>query len=178
MVSLITNFKKYIMKTSLIIVLFITSISVFAHGTGMVLEINQDGYQIDIDLDILEPRAGQAVRFDFDLLDIGEKGLKTDFNYIWVRIQKGQKVVFAGGIGKADFGPTGFTTVLPESGRYVISTRFQMDGEKLVEADTDFDVSEEKETGNSEPFFNLRFLIGAVAGLAVGILISPLLRRK
>ena len=168
-------------KIFLIFFLFMFTFSfVGAHGEGQTFIIDIDGYQIDIDLDTQSPKSNQTIRFNFDIIDLEDKNLSTDFDYVWVRIQSGQKVVFAGGIGRPLFGPVGLTIVLPQSGAYILSVRFQNEGEKVVEGDVSFDIgaSESVESDSFLGFlFTTQFFLGGLIGLILGFIISTMKKR-
>lgn len=152
-----------------------------AHGAGKTLTVDVDGYQIDIDLDTKSPKKNQTIRFDFALSDLGNSGFSTDFDYVWVRIQSGQKIIFAGGIGEPVFGPFGFSTVLPESGAYVISLRFQNGEEKVVSGTANFDVGEgvNKQKDSFLGFlFTTQFFLGGLLGLILGFLGALMIKKK
>jgi len=175
--------KKYYLYIIILLALVIAPNLVLAHGVGETLTIDKDGYEIDIDLDTKNPISNSAIRFDFDLTDSEEKGLSTDFDYIWVRIQKGQKTIFAGGIGKPEFGPMGFTTVLPEAGSYILSVRFQNVGEKVVEGETTLNISlgsggESERSGFLGYLFTTQFLFGLITGLILVFLAKAILKKK
>ena len=157
------------------LIIILSPAGILAHGTGQTIVIDKDDYQIDIDLDSETLEAGQSVRFDFGILDLTGKGLDTKFDYVWVRIQSGQKVIFAGGLGKPSFGPVGLTTVLPDAGEYLISARFQKNEEKIVEGETIFNVSKGSQSQSS--IFNLSSLFMVVAGLVLGFFFGPFFKK-
>jgi hypothetical protein len=165
-----SSIKKFVVALSILLL----PLFIFAHGVGQTLSLDAGNYEIDIDLDNENPKLGDSVRFDFDLLSKNENLQAPEFDYVWVRIQNDQKIIFAGGIGKPDFGSLGLTTVLPDSGEYSISVRFQRGEEKISEGSATFEVSKGDGIEQSfvEYFFTEQFFVGLLIGLVVVIFLK------
>ena len=149
---------------------FFSSKGAHAHGIGQSLEKTVGEYFIDVGYNTLTIEEDQSVRFDFDLM-LNETREGVLFTDIWVRIMQGRQLVFAGSIKKADFGKTGISFTFPKSGEYELTTRFQKDGETLVEAP--FSLTVERETVlTTEDARTSRFspetLVAALIGLILG----------
>ena len=132
-----------ILKYSVLFLTFVcithTSIS-FAHGTGVSFEETKDGYKTDIGHDE-SITAKESTRFDFAVYPIDFANVTSDiYTDVWVTITKNKKIYFAGGIHKPEFGTTGFTFVFPEKGEYLISARFQKNGETVTKSEFPFTV--------------------------------------
>lgn len=142
--------------------------SALAHGLGNSFEITKDGYLIDIGYDAEEIRAGETIRFDFNLYAPGGTETKLrDFTDAWVRIapQDGEGIVFAGDLHTPPFGATGMSFVLPREGLYELTVRYQENGEPIVEAAVPFTAgpasSGERSIAESAAIGALGFLVGA-----------------
>jgi len=150
---------------------------VFAHGTGVSFEETKEGYKIDIGHDE-SIAALEATRFDFALYPEDLESIEGEiFSDVWVTIMQDKNLFFAGGIDKPTFGGTGFTYVFPHEGTYVISARFQKDGDTVVQSEFPLEIGAPIETKKEMPALILALLIG-VSGLFVGVAIGLFIPRK
>lgn len=148
---------------------------VSAHGTGVSYEENKNGYLIDIGHDEFIA-ADESTRFDFTIYPDDLESIEGEvFTDVWVTFTKDKQLFFAGGIHKPMFGATGFTYVFPEEGTYTVSTRFQKDGETVVETQFPLEVIPplETESGGLPPFapYALFAIGGLLLGGAIGLFI-------
>lgn len=168
---------RFIFTLVVLISLFGGTEFVSAHGSSFSHEETKDGYLMDIGYDEFIA-AHESVRFDFAVypenIEVVEGEVYTD---VWVTITKDKKIYFAGGVHKPVFGATGFTYVFPEAGDYVLSARFQKDGDTVV--GTEFPLSiipplqEKKEI---PPLYLM--LMAAGAGLLTGFGVGLFIPRK
>src|SRR5690606_8441132 len=98
------------------------------------------------------------------------------FTDIWVRITDDQdRLMFAGGLSKADFGLTGLTFLFPRPGSYNVFTRFSNGSVTVVEATAPLTIENPKRSGwpigMSEM---LAFLIGAALAAGVAFMLFKL----
>jgi hypothetical protein len=150
---------------------------VTAHGTGVSYEENKDGYKIDIGHDEFIA-AGESTRFDFAIFPEDISSIEGEiFTDVWVTFTKEKKLFFAGGVHKPVFGSTGFTYVFPEEGSYIVSARFQNNGQTVVETEFPLEVIPplEAETTQLPLVTNGIFAAG---GLLLGIAIGLFIPRK
>lgn len=147
---------------------------VFAHGTGVSYEENKDGYKIDIGHDEFIA-ALESTRFDFVVYPENIKDVEGEiFTDVWVTFTKDKKLFFAGGVHKPVFGSTGFTYVFPEQGTYIVSARYQNDGETVVQTEFPLEIIaplEVKKEPNPFILFGLLTLAGLLIGVAIGLFI-------
>jgi hypothetical protein len=141
--------------------------SIWAHGNSFSHEETKDGYKIDIGYDEFIA-ANESVRFDFaaypEDIDAVEGEIFTD---VWVTLTQDKKAYFAGGIDKPVFGATGFTYAFPKEGSYILSARFQKDGETVVATEFPIEVLPPLDQKSEFPLLLLAALC-AFAGLLVG----------
>ncbi len=152
----------------------LSSTQVFAHGSSFSYEETKDGYLIDIGYDEFIAE-GESVRFDFDIYPEDITTIEGEvFTDVWVTITQNNKIFFAGGIEKPVFGATGFTYVFPEEGEYVLSARFQNEGNSIVE--TEFPVTiipplEGEETTSPIVIGGIMGVAGLICGVGIGLFI-------
>lgn len=104
-----------------------------AHVTGNSWEQVYGDYKVDVGYDPATFMVGEPQRLDFNVVkEIG--GEDVPFADVWVRVSQGNKTVFASGIHKPSLGKTGMTFTFPEAGEYLLSGRFEKDGNTIVEA--------------------------------------------
>lgn len=169
--------KSLVMHMVALFCVFAFGAIVFAHGTGVSFEETKEGYKIDIGHDE-SIAALEATRFDFALYPEDLESIEGEiFSDVWVTIMQDKSLFFAGGIDKPTFGGTGFTYVFPQEGRYVISARFQKDGDTVVQSEFPLDIIAPFETTQEMPPWVLTLLLCA-AGLFVGIAIGLFIPRK
>jgi hypothetical protein len=147
--------------------------SLSAHSEGSSFEAELDGYFIDVGYEPEFPSANEQTRFDFSLTSDAHDASFTD---VWVYIEKDGVIYFSGGIHKALFGPTGLSIILPESGTYIFSTRFQNEGALVVKSEFSLDIPPSADqflVDTNYPFL----LAGLLAGFLFGCL-SVFLKRR
>lgn len=147
---------------------------VFAHGNSFSHEEMKDGYKIDIGYDEFIA-ADESVRFDFMIypenIEAAEGEIFTD---VWVTLTQDKKAYFAGGIDKPVFGATGFTYAFPKDGTYMLSARFQKDGETVVATEFPIEVIPPLTSEQKLPPYVLNGLFalaGALIGVSAGLFI-------
>jgi len=153
----------------------------FAHGTGVSFEETKDGYKTDIGHDEFIA-AHESTRFDFAVYPVDLTNVTSDiYTDVWVTITQNKKIFFAGGIHKPEFGTTGFTFVFPEEGEYLISARFQKDGETVTKSEFPFTVIAPVEVKTVEvPYFLYSGIVlaGLLAGGIIGIVGTRIITKK
>lgn len=147
---------------------------VYAHGETNTLKQKVDPYVVDVDyVGPKEPRAGEAVRFEFNLLDKDEKN-KQPFVYVWGKISKGSTVLFSADMHFPEFGAPWMAYAFPAPGDYTLTVRYYDQRADLAEATFPITVGEsEHATMNGLEMRSVG--LGIVIGLVVGAL---LVRRK
>jgi hypothetical protein len=159
---------KIIFVSLLVVPLFVS-----AHGDGLSLETEKEGYLVDIGYNS-ELVEGDTIRFDLELYKIGTKE-PVAFTKAWARITRGEQVIFAGSISNATFGEPGLSLALMEEGEHSFFIRFEdKDEEAIVEASLPFNVAANTASERSASGRALPFAAGALLGLAGGFA----LRRK
>jgi len=157
-----------------IIALGLTAVGVSAHSAGASIEKTIDNYLVDIGYSPEEPITGEPVRFDFALSDKPTEE-EIDFTNIWVRIEEGNKSLFAGSIDKARFGLTGFLYAFPESGEYQIFSRFENNEGPIAETSFPFSIEagpDEEKNGDFMPIILSGFALGILFFAIVNFLIK------
>jgi hypothetical protein len=148
---------------------------VYAHGTGLSYEVNNNGYAIDIGYDE-RITALESSRFDFVARREGVDTSQNDeFTDVWVTFSSDSKLYFGGAIHKSQFGSTGFTYVFPEAGTYTVSSRYEKDGETVAKAEFQIDVApplSEKKVPTQFMMYSMIGFAGLLLGVAGGLLIS------
>ncbi len=145
-----------------------------AHGSSFSHEEIKDGYKIDIGYDEFIAE-NESVRFDFAIYPENTDAVEGEvFEDVWVTLTKDKKIFFAGGISKPVFGATGFTFVFPEQGSYVLTARFQKEGEAVVATEFPIEILpplEEKSGVDPRILYALFGLSGLMIGIAVALFI-------
>lgn len=183
------NAMKIFAKRQLIksIVLFLTlglvpALSVLAHGDGTSIEKVLNGYLVDIGYSPTELKTGEQARFDFLLhkasavtntAEDDTSRVPVDFSSVFVRLEKDNRLLFAGELNKPEFGKAGFSYVFPSSGDYSGYARYSHGDETLVEAEFEFSVAEGE--GDSSTSFGSS-VPALIVGLLAGVLLSTLWR--
>lgn len=114
----------------------------YAHTTGATIEQRINGYLIDIGYSAERIAVNTTARFDFLLFD-EESGQETEFSDVWLRLERGEQLVFAGGLSDPYFGNAGMSIRFTEPGDYTAFVRYQRDSESLVETEFPFVVEPE-----------------------------------
>lgn len=112
--------------------------NVSAHSSEVSFEATSTPYLIDVGYDPEEFMAGYASRFDFDLRE--ESGLITDYDYVWVRITKEKRALFATGIERQMLGPTTLVYTFNTPGDYVLHVSYRQGADVMAEASFTFTV--------------------------------------
>jgi hypothetical protein len=142
----------------LVVFLLINAI-VFAHlENGIDKEAGP--YLLDIGWEPAAPSAGQPVFFAINIKDTEER---TDFDKVWVRFSKGDRIAFAGTMAM-DNGSTSFSYEFPEAGDWDMDMKFANYSEKI-------EVQVPGEKPGSGDGLMLAFVAGAalMAGLALAL---------
>lgn len=156
---------------------FVMPIFALAHGFGQTLEKAVGDFVLDVDYDALELRAGDPVRFNFNIWN-KDRTETPEFTDVWVRIApQGPGMVFAGDLHNPEFGAAGFSYAFPTSGNYELSVRFQNNGESLhEEVSFSFVILE----GTTQSVFgNWRnAVVGIGAGIGIGFALAFFFKRR
>jgi len=168
-------FQKLLLSIIVGLVSLSTATIVLAHGNSFSYEETKEGYLIDIGHDEFIA-ADESVRFDFSVYPEDLESVEGEvFSDVWVTLTQDRKVFFAGGIDKPVFGTTGFTFAFPEEGTYMLSARFQKDGETVVATEFPITVIPSLEKKKGLPPFVVpsgAAVAGLLIGLAGGFIIS------
>ena len=140
-----------------------------AHSTGASFEKDVGLYRVDIGYDSEQIVGGDRVVFDFNLGLADAPETNADYDYVWVRLQNGDKTLLATAISKADVGATTLLYTLPQDarGELTLSARFQKGSAVLAESDFSLPVTSYEDEGSWRPFAGVGLL-----GAAVGIFAS------
>jgi plastocyanin len=119
-------------------------LSVSAHGTGGTIEVEQDGYLIDVGYSEEEIVTGLPIQLSFLLFDLGDGTQRTDveFTDVWVRIENDAGIVFASLLSRPEFGDTSMSYFFTESGDYELFVRYKDMQDTLVERTVMLNVSD------------------------------------
>ncbi len=113
--------------------------SVNAHNLGSSIETVKEGYLIDMGYSPEVITVGTQTRFDYALYDNETREI-IPFDNIWFRIEQDNKVYFAGGLNRQNFGSTGMTYRFTEPGNYELYIRYGTGTESIVETTNNFQV--------------------------------------
>ncbi|MEX0652026.1 MAG: hypothetical protein WD509_00945 [Candidatus Paceibacterota bacterium] len=158
---------------SLFVLVFLVPVTLHAHGFGVSYEENKDGYLVDIGYDPEIFTTDSRALFDFTLY---YEGTEEDVEYsdVWLRINQGTRVIFAGGIHSPEFGTAGILYTFPEEGEYAISVRFQNMGEALTEVTFPVTVI----LGEKTSPFNATSVIVGLVGVLSGVFVTFIATRR
>lgn len=177
---------KYTTTFLLIITFSITILpkKALAHGeAGLTLtatSTTEGGFPhiVDVDYDSIVIEADRFGRFNFNLFADAERTKPVDFTDMWVRIEQDQgnkvgKTVFAGAIARPALGGDGFSFTFPESGKYILSIRYNKAnkdtlGDTVAEAEFPLEVLRSKDDNKFK--FSMEFWAGLLGGLLVASL--------
>lgn len=144
--------------------LFSVGTPVSAHVAGASVEQVVDGRLVDIGYSPEVPRADEQIRLDFAIYKPDTREA-LPFTDIWVRIiDANDRLLFAGGLNKAEFGLTGLTYLFPTPGPYKVFARFSDGDTTVVEATAEITIGAAV-SGSRLPFGvseALAFLAGAI----------------
>jgi hypothetical protein len=159
------------MKYLYIFLLLVMPFVSMAHVSGLSLEQKVGDYYFDIgySADFI---TNEFIRLDLTLLK-AETREDVMFSSAWVRIQKDNKLFFAGPIAHGDFGKPGFSFIFPEEGTYRLFVRFE-DKSKTI-SETNFDVVVKKgESTETHPYILFGGLVfgGIILGAVGSILVK------
>jgi hypothetical protein len=152
------------LKYLLVIILFIP-VFTFAHSEGNSLEAVSNEYLIDVGYDAEELIAGQAILFDFNLLDKTGKEF-IDYTNIWVKIEKDTETFLSTNIHRSRFGLPGLTYIFSAPGEYTLNVRFQNENESLAE--NTFTLSVEGPVESNQKNNLLNTILFLISGLVIG----------
>jgi plastocyanin len=109
--------------------------TVSAHGTGGTIEVEQDGYLIDIGYSEEEIVTGLPIQLSFLLFDLGDgtQRSEVEFTDVWVRLENEAGIVFASLLSRPEFGDTSMSYFFTESGDYELFVRYKDMQDTLVE---------------------------------------------
>ncbi|HEY4496954.1 MAG TPA: hypothetical protein VI432_02290 [Candidatus Paceibacterota bacterium] len=138
--------------------------TVIAHGNELSFEKQVDDFLIDIGYGESQITAGAPTRLDFNIVDT-KKNETVEFDNVFVRINEGEKTIFAGSILKSIFS-RGITYTFPHGGDYELYIRFQKDTDAITEAAFPIKVLNNDADPDSTPISY--FLISGVLGLIIG----------
>ncbi len=171
------------MKYSIIFTLVLSLIwagsvlTVYGHGSSFSHEETKEGYKIDIGYDEFIAQ-NESVRFDFAVFPEDIASVEGEvFDDVWVTFTKDKKIYFAGGISKPVFGATGFTYVFPEQGSYVLTARFQKDGDTVVATEFPLEILPPLEE-DKKIDARILYLLFGLSGLMLGSAITFFIPRK
>ncbi len=116
--------------------------AVSAHGAGLTFTATTSNAIIDVDYQAYSIVAGDLGRFDLRLFKDAARIVPVAFDNVWVRISKvnepnpdrAGETLFSGLIAKPEFGGTGFSILIPESGPYTMLVRYSMGDTEISEA--------------------------------------------
>lgn len=140
-----------------------------AHGAVEFMK-ESGGYRIELSTDTAIPEVGVPLRYNLDLFPAATTSKEVDANYdrVWVRLMRGDTLIFSTWLAKPEGLLSGFTYAFPESGEYELTARF-VRGEEML-AETSFTI-----TASGTDGMRLRptylFLVSGVAFL-VGTLLA------
>ncbi|MEN9621826.1 MAG: hypothetical protein RLZZ67_260 [Candidatus Parcubacteria bacterium] len=160
------------MKYVFIFLLSLLPLTIFAHGDGLSLEQKVGDYYFDIGYSA-EFISNEFIRMDLSLLKADTRE-DIPFSSAWVRIQKNNKLFFAGPIARGEFGKTGFSFIFPEEGTYKLFIRFEDRSKTLSESSFDVVVVKGEST-QKQPYVLFTGLV--CGGLALGVLGSTLIKK-
>lgn len=145
--------------------------SVSAHTSGVSLEQVAGKYVIDIGYDPAVPLAGQYTNFDFTLKD-SSTGDYSEFDHVWVRIEKDDATLLAMGIAHQDLGPTTLLYAFSAPGEYQLSASYRTrEGTEIAHAQFPLEIVGSGESGTK----NMQFIwigFGVLAGLALVFIVA------
>lgn len=146
------------------VVALFAPVALSAHGVGESFEQEVGGFYIDVGYNTFLFTEGSSVRFDF-LVTKSDSGEPIEYTDAFVRIEEGERVVFAGRVYRPLFGPTVLTYTFPRSGEYTFDVSFQNGDERLVEASFPLTVEPEETSGGWVDLL-LPAFVGFVLGAA------------
>lgn len=162
-----------------------TSGLVYAHGGGGGQDKVVGNYLIDMGYNPEEPAAGQNTQFTLSLLNNETKEI-FDFENVWVRISKGNEVLFASTLERIELDIASFLYTFTEPGAYETTVRFQKFNADVPEeirlaetiVETDFNVVVAGDVAARKSRVSKDLIAGFIVGAILGIIISLILRRK
>ncbi len=154
----------------------------YAHGAGLTFTATTTPYFVDVDYSDFFIYAGELGRFDLMLFSDEERAKPVDFSKVWIRIVQRDTsprgdTLFSGWIGRPEFGPTGFSIVLPDIGSYDLVVRY-VKGDKII-ADTTFALTVIEGRSSGKPNWRTYIPVasGALAAVIATITAAIFIRR-
>jgi hypothetical protein len=153
------------------VLLVLAPLATWAHGDGASFEKEIGGYFVDIGYSAAVPSVGDLISFDFDLRKGGSADSPTaTYSDVWVRIVKGTKTYFAGGIGNGALGGPRMAYAFPEPGIYTVHSRFE--DAQTETANASFTITVGAADGSqSEPGIGWTFYLFPFIAFALGALL-------
>jgi|GEM_PF-2301305 len=105
---------------------------VSAHGSGGSIEVEQDGYLIDVSYSQEQITTGETTQFSFLLFD-ETKANEIDFTDVWVRLEQDNIIYFASLLARPEFGDTSMSFLFLNDGEYDLFVRYKNMDETVVE---------------------------------------------
>jgi hypothetical protein len=164
----------------LLVFLFLLPASAIAHGFGITLSEEKNGFLVDVDTNALgEFQAGEPVNFSFFIRD-SSTAEPLAYESLWVQLKTDDRVILATSLGYG-FGGANLVYEFADRGQYALTARFQ-DAESLVIAESVFPitVAGKMHSEDSSSFtFNLVLVVaGGVAGAFAVIMITRTKKRQ
>jgi plastocyanin len=156
-------------KVSTLVILFLLGSSLaLAHGEGGTIEIEQDGYLIDIGFSEEEIFPGVPTQLSFLLFELQESAAPSEvfFTDIWLRIEHDGEMMFASLLGRPEFGDTGMSFNFPEGGDYDLFVRYKNDDSTIIERTVRLSVSQGEVAAESEENDTSQPLVVVVAAVS------------
>lgn len=140
-----------------------------AHGGGNEISKRVGDHLIELSLETLEPTAGVAERLNFDFWSAtSSENMEGRYDRVWVRVMKGDDLLFSTWLYKPEGLLSGFTYTFPFAGVYEVTARF-MGPDLSIETDFTLTVAPgEGEASSGIPlglvtlFSGIAFLAGAL----------------
>ncbi len=159
------------MKKMTLTLIILVAVGTFAsaHGLGMVLEQPVGDYIIASGFNRLTVAAEDTVSFDFDLFDKDRN--PQEFDTVAVEIAKDNTTYFSAILKKPEFGRPTIDFLFPEAGTYKITENYIKSDKSIANGQLELKVE------NGGVWYKDRMLIGGVAGLILGVLLSYFISR-
>ncbi len=161
----------------------------FAHGPAAqtFTSITREGYDADLDYDILTLETNQGGSFTFNLFTDLSRRQPIQFTDLWVRLMAGEDVdgkrgetLFAGPIYKTEFGGAGFLYNFAKAGKYTLGVRYNDNGkpgqDKTV-TEASFPLTVVTTPEGAGFTFGNEFFLGVLVGLVAGYLLKFRLKK-
>lgn len=139
-----------------------------AHGAAELIR-ESAGYRIELSAETLAPEARVPLRYNLDLFTATtSEHMEGRYDRVWVRLMRGDALLFSTWLAKPDGLLPGFTYAFPEPGDYELAVRFADREKTLVE--TNFAITASG-SGAARPSLAYLFLVSGV-GFLLGALLG------